>query len=393
MKTKFDTASVAKHDGIVCTNRWSPQKKRKMKKILLLTLVVSIFQIDKECIAQSNIQIGSKAPKIEIKEWIGNVRKDKSLEGKYIVLEFWASWCKPCLEIVPHINSLSKEYSSDKLIFLSMTSESKQIAKKIMSEVNFETPVVIDKNKQTHINFGDGAKDLVYYPMTVLIDDQNIIRWYGSSDNLKGEMIEQLLNNEKINVKQLSQDGPNNIIQNSEDLLQREFSLQLWSDMFMDPNIIQATYIEEITNPEVTGPSLYMGNGAFYESISLNALLYRLFPNKKFKIPSELKDKIYRFYFIDKALNSDSDDTLIKNIADQLSLISHKKKEETNIQMLVINDKSLLQKGNKKNKGIKTNIKDKLIFTKNTISELASQLSSSTNYYWKYEGKSKSKYY
>lgn len=53
---------------------------------------------------------GSKAPKIEVKEWVkGKPVPGFSADGVYVV-EFWATWCGPCVESIPHITSLSKQF-------------------------------------------------------------------------------------------------------------------------------------------------------------------------------------------------------------------------------------------------------------------------------------------
>lgn len=42
-------------------------------------------------------------------------------KGKYVLLDFWASWCPPCMASVPFLNSLRKEYSTDKLVMIGVS--------------------------------------------------------------------------------------------------------------------------------------------------------------------------------------------------------------------------------------------------------------------------------
>jgi thiol-disulfide isomerase/thioredoxin len=69
---------------------------------LLLFLLFSPLVI----FGQSNLRVGDPAPPITITEWLANTPEDTTLRDKFIVLEFWATWCKPCLEAVPHLNEL-----------------------------------------------------------------------------------------------------------------------------------------------------------------------------------------------------------------------------------------------------------------------------------------------
>lgn len=45
----------------------------------------------------------------------GNVEKLKDLNGKVVILDFWATYCKPCLEEIPHLKSLQAKYGPDNL--------------------------------------------------------------------------------------------------------------------------------------------------------------------------------------------------------------------------------------------------------------------------------------
>ena len=72
-----------------------------MKKLFSL---FAILLFTSYLYAQEKLIVGDKAPKINITDYVLNVPKDKNLENKYIILEFWATWCAPCLNAVPHIN-------------------------------------------------------------------------------------------------------------------------------------------------------------------------------------------------------------------------------------------------------------------------------------------------
>ena len=45
----------------------------------------------------------------------GNIEKLKDLNGKVVILDFWATYCKPCLEEIPHLKSLQAKYGQDNL--------------------------------------------------------------------------------------------------------------------------------------------------------------------------------------------------------------------------------------------------------------------------------------
>jgi thiol-disulfide isomerase/thioredoxin len=78
-----------------------------------------------------------KAPLINVTNWI-SPSKQIVLKNKFIVLDFWATWCAPCLAAIPHLNDLQKQLGSDKeIVFLSMSDESVEKINKILPRFKF----------------------------------------------------------------------------------------------------------------------------------------------------------------------------------------------------------------------------------------------------------------
>ena len=51
------------------------------------------------------------------------------------MIDFTATWCKPCLEYVPHLNELQKKYKQDNLLFLSISDEKEARISKILEKI------------------------------------------------------------------------------------------------------------------------------------------------------------------------------------------------------------------------------------------------------------------
>ncbi len=66
--------------------------------------------------------IGDPAPAIAIKEWVTGEAVEGFEEGQVYVVEFWATWCGPCLASMPHIAQLQTEYGDD-IQFIGITRE------------------------------------------------------------------------------------------------------------------------------------------------------------------------------------------------------------------------------------------------------------------------------
>ncbi|MCY7356240.1 MAG: TlpA family protein disulfide reductase [Rudanella sp.] len=160
-----------------------------MKSIIY---VVGLF-LTVQSFAQSNIRVGEPAPPIIVTDWIANVPGDKDLTSYPVVLEFWATWCAPCIAAVPHLNELQSQFAHTGLRFLSLTDESTDKVNRLLKRVDFQSIVASDQTKKTQIAYGNGKTELEAFPLTVFIDNKGMIRWIGDPNYLDKEILQNLL--------------------------------------------------------------------------------------------------------------------------------------------------------------------------------------------------------
>lgn len=72
-------------------------------------------EIKKELDAQERVQPGKPAPDFAALDVNGDSLRLSDLKGKYVILDFWASWCVPCRKSNPHMKELYKKYHSQGL--------------------------------------------------------------------------------------------------------------------------------------------------------------------------------------------------------------------------------------------------------------------------------------
>ncbi len=166
-----------------------------MKRILLLMgfLLPCVVQAQPNLLQQQAEIVGTTAPGLTITDYLQNKPADTSFHKKFKVLEFWATWCKPCLRAVPHLNRLSKTFQQENVVFLSFTYERPEETTRILQRFKFETIVVSDRSKTTHRNLKIEVNGLMALPRTVLIDDENKIVWVGRPEQLTRKRMQQFL--------------------------------------------------------------------------------------------------------------------------------------------------------------------------------------------------------
>ena len=84
------------------------------------------------------------APNVELSALAGGVINSKDLYGKVVIVDFWATWCPPCIEEIPHYKALHAEQNSDEFVMLGITvySGSFDDVQPYIEEFGIQYPVV-----------------------------------------------------------------------------------------------------------------------------------------------------------------------------------------------------------------------------------------------------------
>jgi thiol-disulfide isomerase/thioredoxin len=172
------------------------------KKIVIrfvFTTLVFLGAFNSKIIAQEAFKaqrkmIGKEIKDVKFTDHIANVPNDIDFNSKYKIIEFWATWCKPCLKAVPKINKLKTEFINQKdLVFLSVTYESPEKVNEILDRVDFQTMVVSDQNRKIQKELKIEFEGQIVLPRIVLIDNTNKIVWYGGPEDLNSRRIVKFL--------------------------------------------------------------------------------------------------------------------------------------------------------------------------------------------------------
>ncbi len=131
--------------------------------------------------AFAGIEIGQPAPNIEGTLIDGKPFSLNSTKGKVVLVNFWASWCEPCREEMPAIETYLKKNKSKGFEVLAITVDKAadmEQAKQIMHNYSF---LFADKNQISYSGYGR----IWRIPSSFIIDKQGILRKNGLTGDPK----------------------------------------------------------------------------------------------------------------------------------------------------------------------------------------------------------------
>jgi thiol-disulfide isomerase/thioredoxin len=80
-----------------------------------------IFALAAGCTSKDKGADTSAAPDFTLQDLSGRSVKLSAQKGKVVLIEFWATWCPPCRESIPWLNTLQKRYADKGLVILAVS--------------------------------------------------------------------------------------------------------------------------------------------------------------------------------------------------------------------------------------------------------------------------------
>jgi thiol-disulfide isomerase/thioredoxin len=133
---------------------------------------------------------GKPMPALDLSEWVNGEVKPADMKGKVVVVDFYATWCGPCMAAIPHNNELLKTYKGQGLVIVGVCTSGHGQEKFATNakERGIEYPAARDAALKS-----EKAWAVHYYPTYAVLDRKGTVRAIGLQPQNVETVIKKLL--------------------------------------------------------------------------------------------------------------------------------------------------------------------------------------------------------
>lgn len=142
-------------------------------------------------IRQPNVQMPPSKPLSEMSwtDFDGKVQRLMDLEGKVVILDFWATYCPPCIEEIPHLNALRAKYGDENLQIVGLHvggEDDRPLVPEFAERLKISYPLATPEGELTNFIFANRSD----IPQTAIFDRKGVMvkKIVGFSDAIKKEL-------------------------------------------------------------------------------------------------------------------------------------------------------------------------------------------------------------
>jgi len=175
---------------------------RKNISLLVAAIALAVLLIAQA--QSSEPKAGDQPPPLKLKTLLQAPEGIKAswgaLKGKVVVLEFWATWCGPCVGAIPHLNELADQFKDRPVQFIAITDEDEKVIAPFLKKKPMHAWIGLDTDKSMFKDYG-----ITGIPHTVVVDKTGRIAAIAHPVGLSEQVLNDVLAGKKLALAQPTQ--------------------------------------------------------------------------------------------------------------------------------------------------------------------------------------------
>jgi len=156
-------------------------------KVLLIAGTVAFLAIIGWNLRDTTVREGDRAPVFSVHTDQGREVTPEHFDGKVLVLNFWATWCAPCITEIPSLNEFQRKFRDKGVVVLAVSvDKNPEKYKRFLQRFKLAFETYRDPDSNISASYGT-----FQYPETYIIKDGRVVRKYISDQNWLSSDIDQ----------------------------------------------------------------------------------------------------------------------------------------------------------------------------------------------------------
>ncbi|MBV9302942.1 MAG: TlpA family protein disulfide reductase [Acidobacteriaceae bacterium] len=148
-------------------------------RALLVALIVCFIAVIGWSLQDRSAKEGGAAPEFSIRTDQGRIVSANSFGGKILVLNFWATWCAPCVQEIPSLNEFQRRFANSGVVVVAISvDKNEQKYKRFLERIPVSFETARDPNGDVSAEYGT-----FQFPETYIIKNGRVMRKFAQAED------------------------------------------------------------------------------------------------------------------------------------------------------------------------------------------------------------------